>query len=61
MNDSLVCRLSSSSPAQVLKWSMGRVEAKSAYSASKLAAMVTEKSSSNTRLCLFNWRLQFLK
>lgn len=39
---------------------MGREEEKSAYSDNKLAAIVTEKSSSNTRLCLHNCKLIFL-
>ena len=40
---------------------MGREEEKSANSDNKLAAIVTEKSSSNTRLCLDNCKLIFLK
>ena len=44
----------------LLQLSMGREEEKSAYSDNKLAAIVTEKSSSNTRLCLHNCKLTFL-
>ena len=44
----------------LLQWSMGREEEKSAYSDNKLAAIVTGKSSSNTRLCLHSCKLIFL-